>query len=63
MKFLCEIYLRTSEKRLLPSILILIEPLVSIDEIKEYTTTQKVPQNLYEVLISKRNVEVSVNKL
>ena len=50
MKFLCEIYLRTSKKRPLSSILILIEPLVSINEIKEYTTAQKVPLNLYDVV-------------
>ena len=50
VKFLCEIYLRTSKKRLLPSILILIEPFVSINEIKEYTTAQKVLQNLYDVV-------------
>ena len=50
VKFLCEMYLWNSKKCPLSSILILIEPLVLINEIKEYTTAQKVLQNLYDVV-------------
>ena len=63
MKLLCEIYLEASRKRLLTPFLILFEFIVSNIANNGYTMTQKVPQNLYDVVISKRNIEVSVNKL